>query len=212
MEWSDRVGALLWDGETIERRFDLEGGAVVVTSHRVLAFEPDSEGKNYRRVDRPNVEDVTLEGGGDWAPLRRAVQFGLGGAVLLGIAATVSFESFLGSVEPVEMDGGAGAGAGGVDAAAGAVDSVRRLLAMLDALVLVGGLLLSAAAIGFVGWYVRSRRRYLLIAVGGGTDVEVPVADPDPALLERLEAAIRLEPDRAGDASTADANSGGEQG
>ncbi len=83
----DHVEDLLYDGETVRETVDLAAGQVVVTSHRVLAFTPRTEGANFRQADLPNVEGVGLGAQTEADLLERALRFGVIGVVLLGFGA-----------------------------------------------------------------------------------------------------------------------------
>lgn len=196
MDWAANVDELLYEGETIERRRDLEAGAVVVTSHRVLAFTPGADGENYRAVDLPNVEAATVRTGGETRFLRRAITPGFVGVGLLAAGALVSVESYA----PTAADAGVESGTPGAGTIAGTLETVRTLFAMLDALVLLVGLAATAVAVAFGGLYIRSRSRTLVLRVAGEDDLELPLEAATEGLAADLERTIR--PDgESGDAS-----------
>lgn len=69
--WRKRVDDLLHSGESVEETVDFETGSVVVTSQRVLAFDPDGDGPELQKADRPNVEGVTTGAQSDASMLGR---------------------------------------------------------------------------------------------------------------------------------------------
>lgn len=199
MPWTDRVEKLLYDGETCERRFDLGSESesesapttLVVTSHRVLAFTPERDGANFRQIDRPNVDGVAVTTTGRSTYRWRALKLGLVGIGLLAVSAAVSLESLLPSLESAGVD----SSAPGMEGITGALAQIETMLAILDALVLVGGLVASAAALGFVVLSLRSRTRRLVLEVAGGDDVAVPIDGDDGIVaVGDLERAIRPDP------------------
>lgn len=185
-DWADDAERLLFDGETVTHRLERDEGAVVVTSHRVLAFTPDATGENYRAVDRPNVEDVSRHSGGNRAYLRRALTPGLVGIGLLAAAALVDVESYAPTVE----DAGIEPGTPGAGSVRSTLETVGTLFAMLDALVLACGLIATLAAAAFLGLYLRSRERALVIAVAGEADLELPPGTDADGEIEALTRAI----------------------
>lgn len=195
MQWTERVDTLLYDGETVERRFDLDDRVVVVTSHRVLAFTPEDEGATYAHVDRPNVAGVSVASDGDRRYLWRAIKPGLLGAGSLAFASVVSLEGVVPPLETANVD----AGTPGMAGVADALGTVRSLLALLDLAMLVGGLALAGVAVFLLGAYFHSRTRELVVEVDGEDDVIVPVDDRGEELAADLREAVQPPPP-AGDA------------
>ncbi|WP_276255299.1 hypothetical protein [Halomontanus rarus] len=202
MPWADRVERLLYEGETCERRFDFGSGSesesapttLVVTSHRVLAFTPERDGANFRQVDRPNVDGVAVTTTGRSTYRWRALKLGLVGIGLLAVSAAVSFDSLL---SPASLESaGVDSSTPGTEGITGALAQIETMLAILDALILVGGLVTSAAALAFVGLSLRSRTRRLVLEVAGGDDVAVPIRGGDDGIVTvgELERAIRPDP------------------
>lgn len=187
MDWVERAGELLYDGETIREQVRVGDGGVVVTSHRLLAFTPDREGPNFRQVDRPNVEGVDRRTAGNADFLEQGVKALVAGIVLLAAGQLVSLDSL---VAGVSLNGVGSAGATGLGGMLGLVQGMLGLLARLDDIMtLFGGLALALAAV-VLGVYLWSREAVLVVSVAGGDDVELS-APEDVAVLERVRAAVR---------------------
>jgi hypothetical protein len=187
MRWKRRVEDLLYDGETVKESIELGTARVVVTSHRVLTFTPDMEGKNFTQTDLPNVKSVTESSRSDGGLLSRAIQFGVAGAVLLALGLVIDFESLLGGAT-FDADAAQDVGAGGI------ISLVQRLISFmiqLDYLMRVFGVLaLFLAAVLFgVYWFLRDPT--LTIAVAGDkSDIHLPRPADVSETQTRLEAAI----------------------
>jgi len=185
--WADRIQDLLYDGETVRETVAVEGARVVVTSHRVLAFTPDSDGANFRQVERPNVVGVSTGAEANGALLARGVRWAVIGLVLLGIGTVVDFGGIVGSVD-LSTGGTAGVGIGGVlGAVQGMLDLLRQLDAILQGLGALGALLGALV----LGGYLITRTPTLVVEVAGDDgDVHLPRPDDAGATSDRLEAAI----------------------
>lgn len=182
----DRVEDLLYDGETVRETVDLATGQVVVTSHRVLAFTPRTEGANFRQADLPNVEGVGFGAQTEADLLERALRFSVIGVVLLGFGVVVDFGSIVGDVD---LTGGEAAGQIGIGGMLGAIQTMLGLIRSLDqymqlfgAVALVLGVVLLS-----VYWYLREPT--VVIEVAGGDDIHVPRAERDTDVVRRLERA-----------------------
>ena len=186
MDWVEQAESLLYDGESVQEQVRVGDGGVVVTSHRVLAFTPDREGPNYRQIDRPNVEGVSLSTSGEFQFLEQAVKAIVVGIALVVAGMTVNLE---GLVSGISLDSGGGAaGAVGLGQMMGLLQGMLSLLAQLDDLMrLFGGLALVFGAI-VLGVYLWSREERLVISVAGGDDVELTATDEDA--LHRIRAAV----------------------
>lgn len=194
--WSEHVDQLCDDGETVERRVELEDATVVVTNRRVLAFTPAAGGPNYRHVERPNVGTVALEtserpGRLCWGIVAAAV-----GITLVETATAVT------AADRVPTPGleGIGTVPGGdylARALEAAADAVGTALLIAEWGVLLSGVAAFALAAVLVGSYVRSRSRRLVLRVAGGTDLTLPVADADveAGRVTALERAVRPDAD-----------------
>jgi hypothetical protein len=186
MDWVERAGELLYDGESVREEVRVGPGGVVVTSHRVLAFTPDREGSNYRAVDRPNVDGVDFETSGELPFLLQAVKAIVVGLVLLVAGMTVSLD---GMVSSIDLDSAGTAGAVGLGQMMGLLQTMLTLLAQLDDLMrLFGGLALAFGAV-VLAVYLWSRERLLVISVAGDDDIEL-TAPEDDGVLDRLERAL----------------------
>ncbi|MBX0324226.1 hypothetical protein EGH21_14400 [Halomicroarcula sp. F13] len=187
MDWVERAGDLLYDGESIREHVRVGDGGVVVTSHRLLAFTPDRDGPNFRQVDRPNVEGVDRRSAGNADFLEQGVKALVAGVVLVVAGQMVSLD---GLVAGVSLDGVGSAGAMGLGGMLGLLQGLLRLLAQLDDIMtLFGGLALALAAV-VLGVYLWSREAVLVVSVAGGDDVELS-APEDDTVLERIRAAVR---------------------
>jgi hypothetical protein len=186
MDWVERAGELLYDGESVREEIRVGSGGVVVTSHRVLAFTPDREGSNYRAVERPNVDGVGYETSGELPFLLQAVKAIVVGLVLLVAGMTVSLDSL---VSGIDLNSGGAAGAVGLGQMMGLMQTMLTLLAQLDDLMrLFGGLALAFGAV-VLAVYLWSRERLLVISVAGDDDIELTAPDED-GVLDRLERAL----------------------
>jgi hypothetical protein len=198
-QWRDEVDRLLYEGETVEERVELEEGAtLVVTSHRVLAFKPSLEGPNFEQVDRPNVEGVSTGALADSDLLSSALQWGVIGIVLIAGGFLVNLDSLVGEVN---LDTSS-AGQIGIGGFMGMMQGVMDLLALLDDGMRLFGALFLLLAVVFVGVYVWGRERTLVIRVAGDEDVHLPRPPDVTDLQERLEIALGLRPEPAQAPST----------
>lgn len=186
MDWVERAERLLYDGEAIEESVRLDGGGVVVTSHRVLAFTPDREGANFHQVDRPNVDGVAVTTKGDWQFLELGVKALVVGGVLVGAGTMVSLDGLVGNVS---LDSGGAASAVGIGGMMGMLQTMLTLMAQLDDLMRLFGALGLAFAAVVLGVYLWSRDRLLVIGVAGDDDIELSAPDEE-GLVARVEAAI----------------------
>lgn len=188
VDWRARTQDLLFEGETVEEAVDVgETGHVVVTSHRVLTFTPTLEGPNFQQVDRPNVDGVSTGTRSNGDHFLHAVEYGLVGALLIGVGMMVDFGSMIGDVS---VDGSA-ASRIGVGNVIGMLQGLLDLLEMLDQILLLVGLALVLVGLVF-GWlFVRSRDYAIVLEIAGEDDLYLPRppvdAGPD---VERLERAL----------------------
>ena len=191
MDWRERVEALLLAGERIEARRAVGDHELVVTSHRLLAFV-DGEGPDFRAIHRPNVAGVAVEQDAERQHRRRAVKPAAIGLVALAIAALVDVSALV----PSTLE--AGETGTGAEAAADAISIVERLFAAIEVGVVLVGLGALVVALGFLGLYLHSRSRYLVVTVAGDDDVELPLdGRPDDAVAE-IRAALESLPDAEG--------------
>lgn len=188
--WRERVGDLLYSGESVEDRIEVADASVVVTSHRVLAFDPEGDGPSFHQVDRPNVEGVTTGAQSETDLLERALRYGLVGVVLVGAGLVVDFGSIVGDVNL----GGAASGELGLGGIMGTLQAFLNLIAQLDRLMRIFGALALVLAAVFVGVYWFTRDRTLVLEVGGGDDVHLPRPANADDVAGRLERAIAPPP------------------
>ncbi|QLK24404.1 hypothetical protein HYG81_09730 [Natrinema zhouii] len=193
-QWSEHADQLCDDGETVERRVDLERATVVVTNRRVMTFVPDADGPEFRHAERPNVGTVSVETDDRLGQLCWGIVAAFVGVGLLEMARTVRFVDFAPSFGFRDTGSlpGSNAIANLVDAALSATETA---LLGLDWGVLLSGVAALAIAAAF-GWrYVRSRSRRLVLRVRGEDALEVPVskADLEAGLIADIETAIRPE-------------------
>lgn len=168
-DWSDRVDALLYDGESVESEFLAGTATVIVTSHRVLAFTPTIDGPEYAAVDRPNVVDVERRSISDrslWRPAAKATAIAV---PFLALGAVLDPEAWL----PRPDVSGTGAGGGAVET----VDAMLGLFYGVDTAMLVVGTALVVVALALVGVQLASREQFVVLSVAGDeTDVRMPDA------------------------------------
>ncbi|MFC7248633.1 hypothetical protein ACFQJ5_02075 [Halomicroarcula sp. GCM10025324] len=186
MDWVERAGDLLYDGEAIETEVRVGSGGVVVTSHRLLAFTPDREGPNYRTVDRPNVEGVDVRTSGEGEFLEQGIKALVVGVVLVGAGQVVSLDSM---VEGISLGSGEAAGAVGLGQMMGLLGGLLTLLAQLDDLMQLFGGLALALSVVVLGVYAWSRERVLVVGVAGGEDIVLSAPD-DEDVVDQVRAAV----------------------
>lgn len=192
MQWRDRLEQLLFEGETVEERIDLAGdAAVVVTSHRVLAFTPDQEGANFSQVERPNVDGVTTGAVADSDLLGRGLRWGVYGVVMLGAGFLIDLDSLVASVDLSAGGASSRIGLGGI---MGLMQTLLDLLAQLDDFLRLFGALFLLLAVAMVGAYLHTRDRTLVVRVAGGEDVHLPRPGDVEGTRERIEAALGFRP------------------
>ncbi|MCU4717468.1 hypothetical protein [Halapricum hydrolyticum] len=185
--WSDRVEELLYDGETVAERVEVGTAAVVVTSHRVLAFTPERDGPNFQQADRPNVTGVSVESGGDSTFLRYAVRATIYGLVLIVAGLLLPLDAILSDVAMPESTGQLGIG--GV---LGLFEQLLSLLRNLDEFMQLAGALLLLFAIVPFGVYLWSRERSLVIDLAEADEsIRLPAPDSNgETIADGLERAI----------------------
>jgi hypothetical protein len=188
--WLGRVDQLLYDGETIESRVEVGEGGVVVTSHRVLVFTPQSDGANYTAIDRPNVNGVGPTTVGNESVLAPALKGTIIGGFLLAGGQFVSLDSLVGGID---LTGTAQVGLGGM---LGLMQQLLGGLALLDELMTMAGAGAIILAMLLFGVYMLSRSRVIEITVEGGENVTMPAPAED--VTPAIEEALTVEPGSAG--------------
>jgi hypothetical protein len=213
-DWRDRVDRLLYDGERVTETVDTGGGRLVVTTHRLLAFTPEGNGANFRAVDRPNVDGVGVQAGGNGRYLRWTIRPLLLGGILLLAGTQLDVGDPLSGVD---TSGAEGTGTGGI---LSTVSEFTSLLAVLDDLMVLAGAVCLLVVAAVFGLYLYSRETNLVVGVAGGDDVELPYDRGGRAPATRLETALRSEaidddggevtPEDPGGAPPIEAPSGGD--
>lgn len=184
--WSDRAEELLYDGESIEATLPVGTASIVVTTHRVLAFTPETDGANFHQVDRPNVTGVACRTTGRRSLLGRGVRAAIYGLLLLGAGLLLPIDSILSGVAMPQSTGQLGIG--GVMSL---FQTMLELLRNLDDMLQAFGALLLLFALVPMGVYLWSRERALVVEVAGDDDsIRVPVDGIDEETVSRLERAI----------------------
>jgi hypothetical protein len=183
-------------GETVVERVDLGRGWVAATTHRVLVFDPEGEGRQFDSVDRPNVVGVRTTAGGDPDVLGHVSRAVLYAVSLFGgwlAARSVGLASLF-SVP----DAGGTPGFGGL---LSMLSLAGRLLTLLVDALLVGGVVATLAAAVLAAWYLRGRHPALVVDRAGDGDVtlRLPTAAAGDRAVEALERALA---DELGDART----------
>ena len=181
--WTGSVSELLYDGESIEQRVSLgDGNRVVVTSHRLLAFTPGSDGQNYRGVDLPNVADTRAGYEGERNLLWQGGRTLLYGAIVLAVGLFLDFEAFV-PTDAFQQTGAAGQlGMGGL---LSLLQRFLTLIARIDEFARIIGAMLVIFAMFIFGVYVLTRDRVLVIQVAGDEGrIHVPASE------ETLEGAV----------------------
>lgn len=167
------VSELLYDGETVEREVTFGSNRLLVTTHRVLAATPDAPGANFRKIDRPNVENVGI--GTDSSPGHLVKS---GGLVVIAapLVAGSRILDFDGMFEGLST--GRGAQAIGVNT--GFLETLGFVFGLIDDTLLWSGVVCLVLALLFVGLYVRSRTTVVRVDVAGEGNVSFPVGNvPD---------------------------------
>lgn len=187
-DWADEVDRLLHDGEDVEESLDVGPDRLVVTTQRLLAFMPSGDGPRFEAIHRPNVTGVELQSGGSPQHLERAIKAGILGFFLIAGGATVSLDGMLtGSIDP------AAASQTGVGDIIGFLGVLATILALVDDILLVAGLLSIGVAALATTLYLRSRDTDVVVRVAGGDDVHLTGDDVTDASLVRLRQALGME-------------------
>lgn len=182
----DRLSSMLFQGEEVEEELSVEGARIAVTTHRVLVFTPDGEGRRFDHADRPNVVDATVETTGRDSYASWGVKSGVYGAVLLGGGVLLKSSGILEQLGAgTSSESASGAGISGL------LGSLPRMLSALTDGILVGGVLLLLAAGALTAMYLQSRNQELVIERAGRDPMRVPLqSDDTEQIADRLRAAI----------------------
>jgi hypothetical protein len=166
----DRLSNMLFQGEEVEEEFTVEGARVAVTTHRVLVFTPDGDGRRFDHADRPNVLDANVETSGRGSYVEWGVKSGVYGGVLLGGGVLLKSSGILEQLNSAQPP----ADAPGANIAR-LLSFLPEALGTLTDVLVLGGVLLVLAATALVGLYVSSRDRELVIERAGRDPMRVPV-------------------------------------
>lgn len=200
-QWQRRVDDLLYDGESVLEVVDVGTSQVVVTSHRVLAFTPEMDGRNFQQADRPNAVAVDTSALAKSTLLERGLRYLVIGGVLIVAGTVFDFGSMLGGTE-LETGGAGQLGLGGImeitQSLLNLMQNLDQLLQMFGAL----GLLLAVVLLG-VYWFLRDPTLVVEMA-GEEEDIHVPRPDDVDQIRTRLEQVILPDPDADAAASTAE--------
>jgi hypothetical protein len=176
----DRLASMLFQGEEVEEEFTVEGARVAVTTHRVLVFTPDGEGRRFDHADRPNVLDATVETTGQNSYVGWGVKTSIYGTVLLATGFLLRTSGLVdelgGATAPTDAPGAE---------VAQMVSLLPTLLGTLTNVILVVGGLLVIAAVALAGLYYDSRERELVIERAGRDPMRVPVRSDDAEQVAR---------------------------
>ncbi|MEF8781164.1 MAG: hypothetical protein V5A46_10845 [Haloferacaceae archaeon] len=187
MGWQGRLDELLYAGESVRETVDAGTARVVVTSHRVLAFTPELDGKNFRQADRPNVTGVEPGSIGNDGLLYHGIRLGVVGLFLLGTGVAVDFGSIAGAASFGEVD----AGQIGIEPLLRTTQLLLAALARLDQFLVVVGVLSLAISLLLGGVYWHGREQTLRISLAGEErDITVPRPEDVEGTVDRLERAI----------------------
>lgn len=183
--WESRIEQLLYEGEEVRVQVGGADVQVVVTTHRVLAFQPEEEGPRFRAVDLPNVEGVsrTITGPTEW--LVQGGKWLLVGIVLVAGGVIADFEGML--IGPDLQEGMGQVGLGGL---LSLFALLRTFIALIDDLLLLGGLVAAIAGLAGIGWYLYTRRESIVIAVSGEEDIVLPADSLTGPAISKVASAV----------------------
>ena len=184
---------LLYAGEAVEATLPVANGRLVATSHRVLAYAPDSgERATLRDVHLVNVEDVRRSSSGfDWLvrPIAYCVVGGL--AMVLG-GSLVSFDAMSTTMPE-------GAGATGVGGLLSMVGGVLSVLGFVDDFLRVVGALTLLVGAALMGVYAYTRGHEVVVEAEGEADtLRVDAGDAARDAVERFRADAGVETEDGG--------------
>lgn len=171
-------------GETLDEYIDVRRGWVVATSHRLVVFDPDADGKRFVTVDRPNVLDVRTTGGGDSRLRLYAFRAGLYAVALLA-SGSVARGLGLRDLFTASPDVGSTPGVGGL---VSALSLVGALVGLVVDVVFFGGLLTGVVALALYAFYRRGRAPTLVVERAGEDDLELEL--PSNAVGRRVVARL----------------------
>ncbi|MDZ7849906.1 MAG: hypothetical protein U5K70_03520 [Halodesulfurarchaeum sp.] len=185
MSWQSDVDQLLYAGETVLAKVAGHEAAIAVTSHRVLVFTPGVEGPNVQTFHRPNVTGLSKRASGSGRWLRAGAKWLVLGVALTIVGSLIDLEGVLGNVSTEGTAGEVDVGWIG-----GLFDLFSTVFALLDDVLLLGGILSSIAGLVFVAGYLKSRASVVTIEVAGEGDVDLPAAGFSDSDVGKLADAI----------------------
>lgn len=191
MDAAEKLEPLCYGGEELLESATVDGGAIGITSHRVLVLTPEGAGARFHAVDRPNATGVSTRTTGPRGHRNRAIVAGIIGGGLLVTGAAIDFGGLSQSV-----DAPTGEGLGGL---LGLVFAILGAIGRFDDALRILGLLALLAALGFTAWYLWKAGWVIEIDVAGADSVRIPISRDQMAVVDRLKAC--LADDRAGDAA-----------
>lgn len=183
--WQAHVDQLCYGGEQVIEHVRGRSAGVAVTSHRVLVFTPEREGPNLRTVERPNATGLSKGAAGEGWRLLAGAKWLLVGVALAVAGLLLDFEGVLGEVAVDQ-----GAGQVGVGWISNLFSLFGAVFALLDDVLLFGGLTALLVGLGLLGWYWQSRAETLSIAIAGRPDLELSGDGFSADGVERLQQAI----------------------
>lgn len=183
--WESRVDQLLYEGEEVRVQVGGEDVQIVVTTHRVLSFLPEADGPNFRAVDLPNVTGVSqrVTGASKW--LQTGAKWLVVGLVLVGGGILADFEGiFIGGEVAGSMNQ---VGLGGI---LGLFAMLRTFVALIDDILLLGGLAAIVGGLAVLGYYLTTRRESVVIGVTGREDIVLPAESLSGPALSKVADAV----------------------
>lgn len=182
------VDAMLYAGEEVRASLPIANGRLVATSHRLLAYAPDTDERaTLRAVHRVNVTDVSVTpNGADWL-VRPTAYAVIGGLAMVVGGSVVSFDA-MGTEMP------SSAGAAGIGGLLSMIGGLLSVLAMVDDALRVLGSLSLLVGVALMGVYLFTRGRDVVVETEGDADtLRVAAGDVDTEAVERFVADAGLD-------------------
>ncbi|WP_157572826.1 hypothetical protein [Halogranum rubrum] len=176
----------LYAGEDVLVTEPVKTGWVAVTTHRLLVYTPDSDGRAFVSYDRPNVGGVRFDSSGNERSLAVLPRLFVYGLVSLG--GGVAF-SRAGLADLLAVDAGDSLAVVGM---AGLFDTLRVGLQLLELALFGVGALTLLCAVAVALFYAHSRTTTLVVDVVGDGAIRQPLPDGtvDDVSLERVRSAL----------------------
>lgn len=193
MGWQTHLDQLLYEGERVIETASGHSVGLVVTSHRLLVFTPELEGKNFQVLQRPNVTGINSEERGPAKWLSASMKWAIGGVAMAIGGLVLDLEGVMGSTST------AGADAVGVGWIGGVFSLFQTAFSLLDDVLLFAGLLGIGLSLALFGWYWANRAETMTVEVAGREDLELPAAGLTTGAIRGLGDAI--DPPVAGDSN-----------